>query len=274
MQQIISFLIRNKHALLFLALLTISLSLTIQSHAYHRSKFINAANSVSGGVYSTTSDIKSYFNLKNYNQQLLDENARLREQLANFEDSATGSLVTAELEGAQFEYITAKVIDNKYSSTNNYLTLKSQAVDEIQPEMGVITSKGILGITSNVNGRYCTVLSILSTNFRTNAKLRKSEHFGILSWNKKSPNEVVLSDIQRQAQVRVGDTIETSGKSFYFPKGIPIGIVQEAQLDDSENFYTLRVQLFNDMTNIGHAYIIKNRDKNKLDKLVEDAVDE
>ena len=41
-----------------------SLFFTIQSHSYHKSKFINSANYVTGGIYKKTNGIKQYFNLK------------------------------------------------------------------------------------------------------------------------------------------------------------------------------------------------------------------
>src|SRR6056297_1225882 len=87
MQQIINFLIRNKNNILFLLLLTFSLFLTIQSHSYQKSKFISSANFMSGGIYSWTSNINSYFHLEQYNLRLLEENERLRTRLAGYEDS-------------------------------------------------------------------------------------------------------------------------------------------------------------------------------------------
>ena len=49
MQQIVNFILRNKAFLFFLLLLCVSVGLTIQSHSYHKSKFINSANSITGG---------------------------------------------------------------------------------------------------------------------------------------------------------------------------------------------------------------------------------
>ena len=275
MQQIISFLLRNKHSLLFIFLLAISLFLTIQSHSYHRSKFIHAANALSGGIYASGNSMKEYFRLKTDNQQLVEENARLREYITNtldlppstIQDSAFLAKIRREaktsssaIDSLQFEFIPAKVINNNYVKTNNYITLKAGTSDEVQEEMGVITSKGIVGIVHHTSSKYSTVLSILNSNFRTNVKLKNSDHAGILSWDGEHPNQVLLSDIQQQADVKVGDTIETSGKSAYFPKGIPIGFVTEATLDNSKNFYNIRIKLFNDMTSLGHVYVIKNND--------------
>jgi len=275
MQQIISFLIRNKHSLLFLFLLVISLGLTIQSHSFHRSRFINSANVLSGGVYESASGIGDYFKLKTYNKQLLDENARLRsyiEQNVNTDevpilDSAFAKALSDGTDVLTFEFIPARVIDNNYAKTNNYITIKSTDTTRITTEMGVITSQGIIGITDKTSHPYSTVLSILNTNFSTNAKLKNSDHSGSLSWDGINPNIIQLSDVQQQAAVKKGDTIETSGKSAYFPKGIPIGTIADFSLDTSGNFYTIQLRLFNDMTNLGHAYVIKNNDRTLIKAL-------
>ena len=83
MQQIFNFVIRNKTLLLFLLLFGIALSLTIQSHSYHKSQFINSANSLTGGIYGTVNSIGQYFDLKEQNVILVEENVILREQLLN-----------------------------------------------------------------------------------------------------------------------------------------------------------------------------------------------
>ena len=76
MQQIINFVLRNKTFLLFLLLFGVSLFFTIQSHSYHKSKFINSANYVTGGIYKKTNGIKQYFNLKEENTKRTEETKR------------------------------------------------------------------------------------------------------------------------------------------------------------------------------------------------------
>lgn len=86
MQQLINFFIRNKNFLFFLLLFTISLFLTIQSHSYHKSKFINSANFLTGGVYESVNNINQYFNLKEENLKLQEENNNLKSLLFNSEN--------------------------------------------------------------------------------------------------------------------------------------------------------------------------------------------
>jgi rod shape-determining protein MreC len=269
MQQIINFLIRNKNFLLFAFLFFISLIFTIQSHSYHKSKFINSANFLSGGVYESASTIQDYFHLKTYNQQLLEENARLRESESKLRSLATqfDSLTLYNTLEEQYTYTPARVLKNPYSKTDNIITLKVGKRDSILPGMGVITSQGIVGFIERTSTKYSTVLSILNGNFKTNVKLRASDHSGTLEWNGKHPNIMTVIDMQEQAPVKIGDTIETSGQSAIFPKGIPIGTIENFTLDNSKNFYTLSVRLFNDMTNLGHVYVIENKDKEEIKRL-------
>ena len=263
MQQIINFLIRNKTFLLFLLLFLISFFLTIQSHSYHRSKFINSANFLTGGVYGTFNKIGQYFDLKEENQRLLEENNRLKSILFNEEDQESIDTTLNK----RFQLISANVYKNSYSATNNYLTINKGKNDSIKEDLGVITSKGIVGIIDNTSNNYARVMSVLNTNSRINAKLKNSDHFGVLSWDGVSAQNVQLKDIQKQANITVGDTIVTSGNSIIFPKGIGIGKVLSFALDDTENYYTINVELFNDMTNVGHVHIITDLDKEEIESL-------
>ena len=45
-------------------LLVTSLSLTIQSHSYHKSKIISSANFFTGGIYERINNVDEYFGLK------------------------------------------------------------------------------------------------------------------------------------------------------------------------------------------------------------------
>lgn len=275
MQQIINFVIRNKVFLLFLFLLGVSLGLTIQSHSYHRSKFINSANFLTGGVYESANNISGYFGLKTQNQLLIEENSRLRKQLFSSKDSTVKniSIIDSTSFKGVYEFKSATVINNNYTNTKNYLTINLGENDSIVEDLGVITSNGIVGIIDNTSKNYARVLSILNTKSKINGLLKSTNHIGSLTWDGKSPKIAQLEDVENFAPVKVGDTIVTGGQSAIFPKGIPIGSVSNFTLDPSGDTYTLTVNLFNDMTSLAHAYVIINRDAAEIQQL-ENPVDE
>jgi rod shape-determining protein MreC len=133
--------------------------------------------------------------------------------------------------------------------------------------MGVINSAGIIGIVDKTSKNFATIISILNVKSQINAKIKKSNHFGSLVWNGKSTGFVQLIDVPRLAGVRKGDTIVTGGQSIIFPENIGIGTIENVYVDDETNYYTLNIKLFNDMTNLGHVYIIKNKDTEEISNL-------
>ncbi|WP_298237855.1 rod shape-determining protein MreC [uncultured Algibacter sp.] len=270
MQQIINFIIRNKTFLLFLLLFSISILFTIQSHSYHKSKFINSANFLTGGVYNSINNISSYFNLKSQNQQLAEENNRLRMVLYGSESKKDSVYFDSIQFTSLYKFTPANIIKNSYSSTNNLLTLNKGAKDSIKQDFGVISSKGIIGIIDRTSNGYATVISVLNTTSQISAQLKKTNHFGTLTWNSESPELVQLIDIPKIAPVQVGDTIVTSGRSSIFPKNVLIGVIEDFKLDQAENFYEINVRLFNDMTNLEHVYVIQNIDKPEITKLLDE----
>lgn len=267
MQQIFNFVIRNKTFLLFLLLFNIALALTIQSHSYHRSKFINSANGLTGGVYSTVNSVEQYFNLKIENDILTEENKLLREQLLNTNTVNDSSFIDSTYSKAKYRITIADVYKNSYSLTNNYLTLNKGKNNSIKRDFGVITSKGIIGIIDNTSKNYSTVLSILNKKSRINAKIKATNHIGSLTWNGESPIYVQLEDVSQFAPVKIGDTIQTGGESSIFPKGIGIGAIASFEEDISGDTYTIQVKLFNDMTNIGTVYILENLNRTEIRSL-------
>lgn len=269
MQQIIKFFLRNKTFLLYFLLLFIAVAFTIQSHSYHKSKFINSANFLTGGVYNSVNDISIYINLKSQNNLLQEENARLNSTLHTPNDSVNNSFISDTIyTGVNYKFTPAHVIKNSYSAMNNVLLINRGKRDSLKQDFGVITPKGILGIVDQTSNKFATVLSILNTNIKISAQLKNTNHFGSLMWDTKSPQIVQLNEVSKIAPLKKGDTIVTSGRSIIFPKGIPVGTIKDFQLDNAENFYTIDVQLFNDMTNIEYVYIIENVDKNEINSLL------
>lgn len=268
MQQIFSFIIKNSNRILFLLLLGISLSLTIQSHSFHRSKVISSANFLSGGVYERINSVEEYLHLKEQNDELARENANLKSLLFKTQDSTKIPNLDSLKGVLPKDIIVSKVIHNSFNVYENFLTLNSGSKSGVKPDMGVINSLGIVGITDNVSENYSTVISILNTKSQINAKIKNSDHFGTLNWDGKNAGFVQLIDVPRLASIRKGDTIVTGGQSVIFPENIGIGTIENIYIPgDKTHYYTINVKLFNDMTNLGHVYIIKSENSEEIKNL-------
>lgn len=267
MQQIFNFILKNSNRLLFLLLLVISFSLTIQSHSYHKSKVISSANFFTGGIYEKINNVDEYFGLREQNEELAQENARLKSILFNQKDTTKLPQIDSVKGVKKTNIIVSKVIRNPYTTLENYITINNGSASGIKPNMGVINSAGIVGIVENTSKNYATIISLLNVNIKINAKIKKSNHFGTLSWNGKSTGFAQLTDVPRLASVRKGDTIVTGAESRVFPENIGIGTIERVYTEKETNYYTLDIRLFNDMTNLGHVYVIKQKDAEEIEQL-------
>ena len=267
MQQIINFIIKNSHRLLFLLLLGISFSLVVKSHSYHRSEYVNSANVVTGAYYEKVNEVNEYFSLKQKNKDLASENALLKELLFNKKDTILTSKTLFRNDLNNYNVVVAKVVKNTFNTRENYITINSGKNSKIEIDMGVVNDKGIVGIIEKTSANYSTILSVLNTKSKINAKIKNSNHFGSLIWDGRNVGFAQLIDVPRLASLKHGDSIVTGGNSDIFPENIPIGKIDKIFIDKKTNYYTINIRLFNDMTSLGYVYVIEKKKKKEKQQL-------
>ncbi len=267
MQQLIYFLQKYKYFLFFLFLEVIAVALIINNHSFHKSKFISSTNFITGGLYQKSSNITEYLGLKERNSILVEENLALKnklEKITTYLDSILANQIKDTTQLSQnFNYISGKIIKNSFHKADNFLTINRGKSYNVSKEMGIINSKGLIGITDNVSNKYARVQSILNSKSNINAKFKNNNHYGTLTWDGKDYNIVQLTDIPRQATFKEGDTVVTGGRSTIFPSGIPIGTVVKVP-EELSAVNSINIKLFNDMSNLGHVYIITNLNKEEI----------
>ncbi len=269
MQQIFKFIEKYKYFLLFLILESFALFFTIQNHSYHRSKFINSANTLTGGIYRQMSSINDFFYLKKENRLLSKENIHLK-NLLSLSPYDLDSVVSEQIDTVNFyqkyKYYRGKIISNNYTKRNNFLTINRGEKHGITSIMGVVNSYGIIGVTNSVSKHNATVMSILHKDSHTNVKLKNNDHYGSLIWNGKDYRTVQLVDLPRQTQVGIGDTIITGGKSSIFPEGILVGTIKDFEKQGND-FQLINIKLFNDMSALSNINIISNLEQKEIKQL-------
>ena len=267
MQQIINFIIKNSHRLLFLLLLGISFSLVIKSHSYHRSEYVNSANAVTGAYYEKVNEVNEYFSLKQKNKDLATENALLKELLFNKKDTILTSKTLFRNDLNNYNVVVSKVVKNSFNTRENYITINSGTNSGIEVDMGVVNDRGVIGIIEKTSTNFSTIQSVLNTKSKINAKIKNSNHFGSLIWDGTNVGFAQLIDVPRLASLKHGDSIVTGGNSDIFPENIPIGKIDKIFIDKKTNYYTINIRLFNDMTSLGYVYVIEKKRKKEKRQL-------
>lgn len=268
MNTLIRFLIRHQFFLFFLVLEAISLWLLASNNYYQRSKFGNLSRSFYGYTSSLIQDGRSYLSLRQVNDQLAKDNLALRNQLAKQSVVLTPELYENLIpsDDLEFEFIHARVVNNSVNKQYNFLTLNVGRNQGVEKEMGVVTNNGVVGIISAVSDNYSTVISLLNVDLRLSAKLKRTGYFGSLYWDGRDYKKAILSEIPQHVEILQGDTISTSGFSAIFPPDIPLGTVDSYD-KKAGNFYTIRLELFNDFKQLDYVWVIKNLHGDERDKL-------
>ena len=142
---------------------------------------------------------------------LLEENNRL-EELLDFQRESELTILPARV-------INMSASPYLSSSLSIDVGLES-GVEENDP---VITPKGIIGKTTIVGDNASIVQMINDVNFRLSVRIKPSASTGIMRWL--DGGLYLIKEVQKNANVNIGDKVVTSGFSDIFPDDLPVGEV-------------------------------------------------
>ncbi len=266
MKNIFLFIRSYFNFIVFVILQGLSIAILVNYNKTHQAVFAGVANEVTGKLNEQYNGVESYFSLQTNNKLLLEENARLKNMLAqNFQRpdisvlTFTDSLFTDTIgKQRKFVWLPAKVVGNSVSLQNNYVMLERGSLQGVKPEMAVTGPNGIVGIVTQVSENYSKVMSLLHRNSKVSCMLKKNNMAGSLEWDGKNPSYLTLKGIPKSAQIVKGDTVLTSTYSSIFPSHLMVGTVAEVMADPSSNFFTLKVKSATNFFSLQYAYLVQN----------------
>jgi rod shape-determining protein MreC len=271
MRQLLAFLIKNHFFFLFFLLEIIAFILIANHTFYQGARMFNTANQLTGNIYQTYNNVFDYLYLKENNRLLAEENVRLRNMNEqSFVKFTKGEInVNDTVYRQQYIFVDAKVISNSTGKRNNYLMLNKGFNQGIRNNMAVVSSNGIVGIVNGVSSNFSSVMSLLHSETKISAKLKKNNATGSVSWEGGSYKSGLLADIPSHILIKTGDTVITSGFSLDFPEGIVIGSITSYILNPGDNFYKIKINFSTDFNKLDNVYVIKNLFKEEQLKLKE-----
>ncbi|AHJ96089.1 rod shape-determining protein MreC [Hymenobacter swuensis] len=292
MNNLLNFLFRYRGILVFALLEVLSLYLLVRNSTYQRAAFFNSSNAYVGQVLDWRAQIQGYFRLVDVNQSLMQENARLRQQLYRpdlsgrvadslpvSQDSTTQArlallgrpdsllLGLRQLAAHDPDYplIPARVVSSTQRRVDNYLTLNVGSVDGVKQGMGVVSADGVVGRVKVTSEHYTTITSVLHSKSTISARIQRDGTIGTVRWLGDDPAHVLLDNVPRQNKLVRGDTVVTSGYNAVFPEGVLIGTIESFVKEPDKNFWTVRVRVAVDFSRLTYVYVVTSRPKLERD---------
>jgi rod shape-determining protein MreC len=210
---------------------------------------------VHGGGSGLRSMWSNYIDLRHVrqqNQELKDRVSRLQlEQAALLEDARQGQRLQALLAFKE-HYISstvpAQVIGTSGTDQSRILTIDKGSKDGLKPDMAVITPDGIVGKLRDVFGHTSQVLVISDQTSGAGVLLESTRLRGVLRGNALGQPQII--NLLPDERVKPGERVITSGGDQIYPRGLPVGVVDQVVPDTSNPPYI--DILIKPAANLGH----------------------
>lgn len=281
MKNLLAFLEKYHHWLLFILLEAVSGLLLFQYNSYQGSVWFSSANSAVGRIYEADASVRQFFSLTRANEELTLRNFYLERQVDQLRrlygelTADTTVLQRQELEFlSQYHLIPAKVVANTVDRPDNLITINKGKADGVERDMGVACGNGIVGVVFMASDHYSVVIPVLNSSAsRISCDIRGRGYFGYLRWHGGDPAVAFLEDVPRHARFKRGDWVETSGYSAIFPHGILVGKIETIFNSPDGLSYRLKVRLSTDFSCLRDVCVISDKSVAERSRLLEQVQD-
>jgi rod shape-determining protein MreC len=190
-----------------------------------------------GGFLAVKHKFDEYSVLFQQKEALLEENRELKSRLDSLEsllirlkEIETENQRLKELLGfreqLEQEYKAADVIGRSPSKWFSTITISLGSEDGVTVDAPVISRKGLVGRVLKLDARSAQVLLLTDPESGVGALISRSRDYGVVVGGS-GPDTLVMRFFSKDADVRPGDQVLTSGVGSVYPEGLVIGEVAE-----------------------------------------------
>ena len=229
------FLIQIKDYLILSILIIISFILIV-SNDNSQVRFLRAvAVGFVGSVQSAFSAVPNVFEIQKENEFLREKNLELSNEISALKEAKLENIRFTKMLGIKEKnipgVIISSIVNKSLINARNTITLNVGESDSVKINMPVITDEGLVGRIVSLSSNYSIAQILYNRSLSITVKDQRSRVDGILNYD--GSGNLMINNVPKSADVKVGDVIITSEYSNYFPAGIPVGtIVEEGNLDN------------------------------------------
>ena len=203
------------------------------------SPFVSASNSISdwaNGVLDTLVNADSY---KAQNEELNAQLTEMYRKTKDYEDLKAENALLREMLGLKEDnesFVFSEPCDVVARNANDMyggFTINRGSSDGLSLNDPIVTSVGLVGRVTEIAPNYAKVSTLLSPQVNVGVFTMRSKATGVLENDLKNAENgmCLMSNILKDADIRVGDIIATSGNSGLFPENVMVGRVTEVYDD-------------------------------------------
>jgi len=207
-----------------------------------------AVSSVGQYINEAVAAVRGLGGMVEKNHELSAEVVRMQAELNTLKDLDRENLrLRRMLEFRRHQprkMIPCEVMCRNISGWWNTVRISKGSAYGVKPDRAVVSPDGLVGKTHEVTRNTSEIILVSDPACRVSAKIVRVNAFGIVSGCGSSPAGRPLARmdfINKDAEVREGDEVVTSGLGGVFPKGILIGYVEKVYRDKSGLYQSARI---------------------------------
>lgn len=265
--------IRSTYAfVLFVVLELFAIHYYANSTYYTQAKLMSRSNSVVGGLHGVSSDFRHYFLLGRENRELLERVGELTRQVAELQALAKDTIAVRTVKDKSgresYRVMHAQVVSNSVNKSQNFIVLNRGMADGVTADMTLLAADGSMtGYVVDCTERYAVAISVLNTSFKISGKIKGTDFIGSVYWDGRDPHCVTMTELSKYAEPKIGDEVVTAGFSRFFP-GVNIGKITDVEMNETETFYTVNIELDARMSALTDVILVEKCDYGEIDDLI------
>ncbi len=222
------------------------------------------AAALARGVSSLIGEYVYLVDVKDDNNRLSFENARLRTRVRELEQAEAESRRLRRLLGMRDtiaeETVSAVVVGK---DTTEYFRVSHITIDTPNPRirvnMPVIAVDGAVGIVERVAGEKVSVRLAVDSGFGVDVVVERTGARGFVRGiSERGRYALRVEYVHRTDEVEIGDLLVTSGYGCRFPKGIPVARINKLQKREFGIYQTVEAEPTVDFSRVEEVLIILN----------------
>jgi rod shape-determining protein MreC len=212
------------------------------------------------------------FDAKSENKKLKQEVEELRSQVAQAETAKRDARELRGLVGLGREDgfpqgtkpVTARVIARSPTVWYSTVKIDKGSSDGVKVDQPVVASGGLAGKVTNVTGGTSEVTLITDASSAVSSQIVPDGASGIVQPEVGNPKKLLLDFVEKGKRVSEGTTVVTSGfrssrVESLFPRGIPVGKVTRADLEEIELYQRVTIEPFADLRRLDFVQVLRKR---------------
>lgn len=160
--------------------------------------------------------------------------------------------------------IVAEVVGSAREEPFHTLRISKGEMDDVHVGMPVVTSAGVVGRVIRTGLKFSDVQLLIDSNFNLDVLLQRTRARGVL----RGKGSYCLLKLNRRSEIRIGDTVITSGIVGGLPKGLPVGRVVRISYESDHISQTITVEPWVDHQRVDEVVVLQNSDK-EINKIME-----